>query len=100
VSRVIIPKVDIRLSAYQWEEYQDIRLSGEAGLQSDSLIFWFPSYWSPDFLIYLFCSNPSVQSMIIFEFNLDGYRANSEVVLYKKIFAEESKKSSPPQRFF
>jgi len=38
---VIIPKVDIRLSAYQWEEYQDIRLSGEAGSPT----------WSPDFLM-------------------------------------------------
>ena len=35
---VIIPKVDIRLSAYQWEEYQDIRLSGEAEPLPDPLI--------------------------------------------------------------
>ena len=38
MGKVIIPKVDIRLSGYQWEEYQDIRLSGEAKPLSDPRI--------------------------------------------------------------
>jgi hypothetical protein len=35
---VIIPKVDIRISAYQWEKYQDIRLSDKAGPLPDPLL--------------------------------------------------------------
>ena len=35
---VIIPKVDIRLSAYQWEGHQDIRLSGGAEPLPDLLM--------------------------------------------------------------
>jgi len=38
IDGLIIPKVDIRLSEHQWEEHQDIRLSGGGATQPDFLI--------------------------------------------------------------